>query len=159
MDERPAPPPEGLLIADALTRTGMSIRKAARAAGISYGRWRQITSGYQNVSPGSFARVRAPADTLARMARIVKVTPEQLEAADRADAASVLRDALLHSELDGRTQVLGDAGLQGLAEELDRIGGLSKAERDGLVSLAAAMRQRTLDEALRRPDTGDQLRA
>lgn len=90
MDVRPEQPPEGRLIADALTRTGLSIREASRRAGISYGRWRQITSGVQNVSPGSYAQVRAPADTLARMAAVVGVTPGQLRDAGRGDAADSL---------------------------------------------------------------------
>lgn len=90
MDERPPAPPEGRLLAEALTRTGMSIREAAGRAGISYGRWRQITSGYQNVSPGSYAEVRAPAMTVARMARVVGVKPADLIAAGRPDAATAL---------------------------------------------------------------------
>lgn len=92
MEERPGQPPEGKLIADALARKGISIREASRRAGISYGRWRQITSGYQNVSPGSYARVRAPAATLARMASVVGVTPAQMEDAGRADAAGILQE-------------------------------------------------------------------
>lgn len=92
MDERPGQPEEGKLVADALARKGLSIREASRRAGISYGRWRQITSGYQNVSPGSYARVRAPAATLARMAAIVDVTPAQMEAAGRPDAAEILTE-------------------------------------------------------------------
>ena len=91
MDERPEQPPEGKLIAEALARSGISIRQAAKRAKISYGRWRQIASGYQNVSPGSFARVRAPAATLARMASVAGVTPDQLTGAGRADAAEILR--------------------------------------------------------------------
>ena len=90
MDERPAPSPEGRLITDALARSGLSTREASRRAGISYGRWRQITSGYQNVSPGSWARVRAPALTLARMAAAVGLRPEDLAAAGREDAAEAL---------------------------------------------------------------------
>jgi len=92
MDDRPPQPPEGRLIASALKASGLSIREASRRAGISYGRWRQITSGVQNVSPGSYAAVRAPAETLARMARVVGVTPQQLEdEAMRPDAAAALR--------------------------------------------------------------------
>lgn len=90
MDDRPAQPPEGRLIADALRRTRLSIREASRRAGISYGRWRQITTGYQNVSPGEYARVRAPADTLARMAAVVGVTADELAEAGRPDAAEAL---------------------------------------------------------------------
>lgn len=90
MDERPPAPPEGTLIAEALIRTGLSIREASRRAGISYGRWRQITTGYQNVSPGSYAEVHAPAPTLARMAWVVEVTAQELTDAGRPDAAAAL---------------------------------------------------------------------
>jgi hypothetical protein len=87
MDTRPEQPPEGRLIADAADRLDLSIREAARRAGISYGRWRQITVGYQNVSPGSFAAVRAPAKTLAKMAKVVGVNSAQLADVGREDAA------------------------------------------------------------------------
>ncbi len=92
MDQRPQQPPEGKLIADAANRLDLSIREAARRAGISYGRWRQITAGYQNVSPGVYAAVHAPARTLAKMARVVGVTPEQMETeGQRPDAAEAMR--------------------------------------------------------------------
>lgn len=92
MNQRPAPPPEGRLIAEAADRLDLSIREAARRAGLSYGRWRQITAGYQNVSPGEYAIVRAPAKTIAKMARVVGVTSGQLAAVGRADAAEVLEE-------------------------------------------------------------------
>jgi hypothetical protein len=79
MDERPEQRPEGRLLEAALKDSGLSIREASRRAGISYGRWRQVTSGVQNVSPGSYGRVVAPARTLARMASVIGVTPEQFE--------------------------------------------------------------------------------
>lgn len=41
---------------------------------------------------GQYIPVRAPAETLARMAQVVGVTPEQLEQANRADAAAELRE-------------------------------------------------------------------
>lgn len=91
MDERPEQPPEGKLIEEAAGDLGLSIREAARRAGISYGRWRQIVKGYQNVSPGSYARVHAPAKTLAGMARVVRVSADDLEQAGRGDAADILR--------------------------------------------------------------------
>ena len=91
MESRPEQPPEGRLIHDAADHLDLSIREAAKRAGISYGRWRQIVTGYQNVSPGSFAPVHAPAKTLAKMARVVGVTPEQLTEAGRDDAAEFLR--------------------------------------------------------------------
>ena len=94
MDTRPEQPPEGRLIHDAADRLDLSIREAAKRAGISYGRWRQIVMGYQNVSPGSYATVHAPAKTLAKMARVVGITPAQLTEAGRDDAAVILADLL-----------------------------------------------------------------
>ncbi|MFF0395093.1 hypothetical protein ACFYSJ_04785 [Streptomyces sp. NPDC005248] len=69
----------------------MSARKAAGLAGLSDARWRQIVSGYQSVS-GSYVAVRAPADTLARMAQVVGVTPAELRNAGREDAAAELEE-------------------------------------------------------------------
>jgi hypothetical protein len=90
MADRPEPPPWGTLIAAALRAAGLSAREAARRAGISEGRWRQITGGYQVVSPGVYAPVRGPAGTLARMAAVAGVSPAQLRAAGRDDAAELL---------------------------------------------------------------------
>jgi hypothetical protein len=90
MPERPAPPPWGALIMTALAREGLSVREAARRAGLSEGRWRQITAGYQIVSPGVYAEVHGPAATIARMAWVVGVTAEQLSDVGRDDAAQLL---------------------------------------------------------------------
>jgi len=90
MGDRPEPPPWGALIAAALKRAGLSAREASRRAGLSEGRWRQITSGYQVVSPGVYAEVRGPAATLARMAAVAGVTPAELRSAGREDAAEEL---------------------------------------------------------------------
>src|SRR5581483_795179 len=143
MDERPAPPPEGQLIAEALRLTGMSIRTASAKAGISYGRWRQITSGYQNISPGVYGQVKAPAATLARMAEAVGVTPERLETeGQRPDAAKMLREITAWKadqdkhpagqapppagtgpkppDVDGFTRpAFADRGLEALAREIE----------------------------------------
>ena len=91
MEQRPEPPPWGELITKALRGSGLSARKAAQLAGLSDGRWRQIVTGYQNVSTGVYAPVRGPAETLARMAKVVGVTPDQLAEAGRPDAAEELR--------------------------------------------------------------------
>jgi transcriptional regulator with XRE-family HTH domain len=90
MADRPEPPPWGTLIAAALRSAGISAREAARRAGISEGRWRQISSGYQVVSPGVYARVRGPAATLAKMAAVAGLTPAELRASGRDDAAEAL---------------------------------------------------------------------
>ena len=92
MSERPDPPPWGAVITDALRRSGTSARQASRQAGISEGRWRQITSGYQVVSPGVYAPVRGPAGTLARMAAVAGVSAADMQAAGREDAARLLAD-------------------------------------------------------------------
>ncbi len=93
MPNRPAAPPWGALITAALRESGLSAREAARRAGLSEGRWRQITGGYQVVSAGVYAPVRGPATTLARMAAVAGLSPAQLERAGRADAAAVLAAA------------------------------------------------------------------
>lgn len=92
MTERPEAPPEGALLKRALVAMRISQREAARRSGISETRWRQLVSGYQVVSREKVP-VRSPDDTLARMARAVGVTAEQLEEAGRGGAAAVLRDA------------------------------------------------------------------
>lgn len=94
MDARPEPPPEGVLIAAALKDARISVREAARRAGMSDGWWRQIVNGYQSLSGGAFGVVRAPAETLARMAQVVGLTPRQLADAGRDDAAPVLQEIL-----------------------------------------------------------------
>jgi Helix-turn-helix domain len=153
MDERPSPPPEGQLLATALAATGMSIREASRRAGISYGRWRQITTGYQNVSPGSYARVRAPAKTLARMARVVGVSPAQLDDAAREhdrdqdrqrvrDAAEILRrpQAALPELVPSRDSHPAPDGL-GVQSVLDDPG-LTDDEKAGAIALIMRLRER-----------------
>jgi hypothetical protein len=90
VSQRPAPPPWGALVTRALVNAKLSAREAARRAGISEGRWRQIAGGYQVVSAGVYAPVRGPAHTLARMAAVVGVTPAQLRRAGRPDAARAL---------------------------------------------------------------------
>lgn len=91
VSQRPEPPPEGTLIKAALKKSGLSARAAAVAAGISEGRWRQIVSGYQIVSAGTYAPVRGPKETLARMASVVGLSPDDLAEAGREDVAAELQ--------------------------------------------------------------------
>jgi len=93
MDRPPEPPPEGVLIESARREARLSVRAAARRAGISEGWWRQITKGYQSLSGGAPGIVRdVPADTVAKMARVVGITPEQMAAqGQRPDAAEAMR--------------------------------------------------------------------
>ena len=89
--DRPRQRPEGALIEKALRNSGLSIRQAADAAGLSEGRWRQITAGYQSLGSGQYRAVVGPAKRIARMAQVVGLSPQQLERAGRADAAKELR--------------------------------------------------------------------
>jgi hypothetical protein len=90
MSQRPDPPPVGAALTAALADSGLSARQAARQAGISEGRWRQISGGYQVVRPGVYAPVRGPAATVARMAAVAGLNAAQLRAAGREDAARAL---------------------------------------------------------------------
>jgi hypothetical protein len=101
MPNRPEPPPWGALITDSRRRARLSAREAARRAGISEGRWRQLAGGYQVVSAGVYAPVRGPAATLARMAAVVGVTPAQLRQVGRGDAARELTAAPTGSAAGG----------------------------------------------------------
>jgi transcriptional regulator with XRE-family HTH domain len=92
MTTKPEPQPEGKLITEARKRARLSGREAARRAGISEGRWRQIVNGYIVVAKGVYSPVvAAPAGTVARMAQTVDLSPEALAAAGRPDAAEELR--------------------------------------------------------------------
>lgn len=79
------------LLKRALQASGMSARQAASKMDISDTRLRHIINGYQPVGRGQRIHVVAPEDTLARIAMVLDVSPEELEAAGRADAAHELR--------------------------------------------------------------------
>jgi transcriptional regulator with XRE-family HTH domain len=74
-------PPEARLIRERRLRLDLSIREAARRAGFSEGSWRR-TEGTRDLT-------RTP-DTVARMAQVIGLSPAELEAAGRPDAAAVL---------------------------------------------------------------------
>lgn len=137
-EQLPPAPPEGNLIKQALAASGITQREAARRAGMSDTRWRQIVSGYQAVG-GTKASFRSPGDTLARMAHVVAVTPEQLEAVGREDAAQALRvlearQAELASALPADAQARVEERWLMLEAVLRQAQtGLSPAEHDRLV--------------------------
>lgn len=90
--DQPKQRPEGKLIEEAQKRSGRSIRHFAAFAEISEARWRQLVKG--SLKAGSVTQEQvAPAYTLARMALAVGVTPEQLTAAGRGDAAMLMATA------------------------------------------------------------------
>lgn len=112
------PPPWGTLIEEArkAMRPKVSMRKAAELALISEGRWRQITKGYQSAGGGQIP-VPGPADTLARMAKVVGLTPDALEGVGRVDVADEMR-AITGL---GRTED-GDMWISDNSEELELLG-------------------------------------
>lgn len=145
MDDRPEPTPEGKLIGEAQRRLRWSNRKAATAAGISEGRWRQIVAGYQTPRKGVYIPVTdVPAATIARIAEVVGVTPAELEGARRPDAADSLRELMakpgptsrelidelrrrldelrdvMDRELDADGRPVRNALIDGLKAEIDR---------------------------------------
>lgn len=76
----PTQPPEGELIERLRTQAQpkLSVRAAAKNADMSASRWTQIAQGYKQETKEVRVPVRAPAGTLARMAKVVGATPEQL---------------------------------------------------------------------------------
>lgn len=93
--ENPLPPPEAVLIRTAREAAGMTAAQAARASAgaVSAIYWRDVERGHGG-RRGQQAPTRASAKMLAAMARVTDVTPEQLDGAEREDAARVLREIL-----------------------------------------------------------------
>ncbi|MEV4371685.1 helix-turn-helix transcriptional regulator [Nonomuraea sp. NPDC049637] len=108
MDTRPDQPAEGRLIEEARERLNISQNKAAKRAGMSGTRWRQIVYGSASGGPGITNPVVGNPTTIASMAHAVDLTPDELAQAGRDDAASELRAILrekttsvaAHQELD-----------------------------------------------------------
>src|SRR5579875_390113 len=100
--DRPAPPPEAVMLRLAREASGTTVSEAAAAAGISAARWSQVELGYGN-RRGPLKPVRARSGTLARMAHAVGVGPGRLEEGDRPDAAEILRE-IRRREGDGGGQ-------------------------------------------------------
>lgn len=95
MTEEVHRPPEAALIEEArlrLPRNRSAVAKVAKRAGISEARWRQVAKGYQQATKETRVPVRAPAETLARMAEAVNLTADDLEQVGRQDAAEIMRE-------------------------------------------------------------------
>jgi hypothetical protein len=142
MSQRPDPPPLGAALAAALAGSGLSARQAARRAGISEGRWRQISGGYQVIRPGVYAPVRGPATTVARMAAAAGLSAAQLRTAGREDAARALEGRAssgqvleLRDELLARISSLDcDQARELLVQLADRLGATAAAGGRGEIA-------------------------
>lgn len=130
--DRPEAPADGHLIETlrkAMTPP-LTLKDAATEISISDRRWRQIETGYR-IEGGSPVPVHAPADTLARMAKVVGASPAQLRAAGREDAAGILEM--------GTTPTRRASGG---TKRVTSSGGPFSAEESALVSSAAVHQQR-----------------
>ncbi|MCC9686945.1 helix-turn-helix transcriptional regulator [Streptomyces sp. MNU103] len=89
---RPEPPREAPLIDAARRRARITVREAARQSRVSEAHWRQIISGYESLGGGEYREVHAKPETLARIAQVVGITPDQLIKVGRDDAARALEE-------------------------------------------------------------------
>lgn len=111
MSGQPAAPAEARLIQqrrEAAT-SPISRRQAAAKAGISPSQWSDIERGHKRAGQGTIVPVRAIAETLARMAQTIGISPDDLAAAGRQDAAAIL---------------LADEQRQSLGRRLSRVPGV-----------------------------------
>lgn len=104
----PEPPPEAKLIARLREAQfpPLSMREAARRAGMSAAAWTQNEQGYRKVTPAVTIPITATAGKLARMALVVGASPEQLREAGRADAAAILEKLAAASPEDRLEEAL-----------------------------------------------------
>lgn len=121
--------PEGRLIGEALRMKGISGRQAASEAGISDARWRQIVNGYMSAGGGQTVTVVGPDETIARMARVAGVTPNQLREAGRPEAADLLL-TLAGMQAESEWQSVGSA--------LDRLISIQEQLKAVIAELSAA---------------------
>lgn len=124
--QTPPPPPEAALISAALKRSSLSQREAARRAGISEAWWRRVIAGHSQGVPANADPV-----TIAKMAFVVGVTPEQLaEAGGRSEVIEELR-ALAKAEDGGVRRRFLDVSKDLFLSTLE---GLSPEEQEMLIA-------------------------
>jgi transcriptional regulator with XRE-family HTH domain len=109
----------------------MSRRQAAAKAGISPSQWSDIERGHKQAGSSVTVPVLATAETLARMARIVGATADDLVAAGREDAARELRN--LDRDQDQRRRLAAIPGLGAIEKQK-----LTSTESKDLLPLIAS---------------------
>ena len=116
----------------------LSIRAAAKRAGISDTHWRNIERGHQQMRNAAI-EVRANDETLAKMALVVGARPERIAQIDgREHAADTLRQML-------RDRVRGEKELGAIGEQAVTA---SEAGDDDLIHQIVAMLDRIRDSKL-----------
>ncbi len=128
VNEKPAPPPEALLLDAARKRKGLSHRALGDLVDLSDGRVRQVLNGYQTPGGGEYFPVSGKPEVIGRMALVLDVPRKDLVAAGRGDAAEVLDHLTRSTPTEGRPSTLaGFTNDELLAEVRARM----KGERDG----------------------------
>lgn len=92
MEEEYAPSAAAELIERRRLSRGVSVRRAAKRAELSEGRWRQIAKGYQQAARGVRVPVNAPVETLARMASAVELHSDELDVVGAHEVAALVRE-------------------------------------------------------------------
>jgi hypothetical protein len=102
----PQPPPEAQLIARLRQAhiPHLSMREAARRAGMSASLWTQYEQGYRKVTAAVTIPIEATDDKLAAMALVVGGAPEQLRQAGR-DKAAIILQKLIDAGPDEHSQM------------------------------------------------------
>jgi transcriptional regulator with XRE-family HTH domain len=133
MSTEPQPPADALLIRQRREAAAppMSRRQAAVKAGISPSQWSDIERGSKMAGQGTVVPIRATAETLARMARVVGATANELTAAGRSDAADLLQAAEQDRGLRQRLAAIPGLGTIGARE-------LTEANGQELLPIIAA---------------------
>lgn len=111
--------PEGELIAERTKQRGWSGRRLARRLGISQTRLSAIVNGYESTGTGTIGTVSARADILARIAIVLRITPAELAAVGREDAAQRVEEIAGHRAPNPVREAILDDGR--IRSERDRL--------------------------------------
>lgn len=107
----------------------VTVARAAKRARMHESRWRQLAKGYQQVTADTRAPTKAPASTLARMARAVGATPDQLRSVGREDAAKALESLPARPDPDRAEHLLNMAVIDAL-KQMNVITNLALEQQD-----------------------------
>ncbi|MEU1761361.1 hypothetical protein [Micromonospora sp. NPDC005652] len=88
--DNPMQRPEGKLIQHAMQRLGVKAPWVGERTNLSANWVRHVINGYEPQGQGRKNEVIGAPDTIARIAHVLDITPDQLAAAGRPDAAEVL---------------------------------------------------------------------
>lgn len=138
--------PLGALLEAARERRKLSQNAAAKKAETSGTTWRRVVKGVARFGGMDVPFDGAP-DTVARMARVVGVTPEQLEQHGHADAAEELRALQPTEEPDRRPALSPVPDVPD--ERLDHLEKVADRVADGLAELRQGL-QELREERLRK---------